>query len=95
MLESSGVGYMAVRRGRDRYRAMGRVESIWRGWWPRGGGERSGDLGLSNLLRIFKRWYLRISLFIAFIITLYVMNIFIQFYAMQLIYMMLHNILLL
>ena len=61
------------------------------GYWA----ERSGDLGLSNLLRILKRWYLRISLFIAFIITLYMMNIFIQFYAMQLIYMMLHNILLL
>jgi len=39
-LESRGVGYGAVRRGRDGYRAMGRVESIWR---PRGGGERSGE----------------------------------------------------
>ena len=40
VLESSGVGYGAVRRGRDGYRAMGRVESIGR---PRGGGERSGE----------------------------------------------------
>ena len=69
----------------------GGLESSGVGYWA----ERSGDLGLSNLLRILKRWYLRISLFIAFIITLYMMNIFIQFYAMQLIYMMLHNILLL
>ena len=43
VLESCGVGYRAVRRGRDGYRAIERVESIWRGWWPRGGGERSGE----------------------------------------------------
>ena len=43
VLESSGVGYRAVRRGRDGYRGMGRVESILRGWWPRGGGERRGE----------------------------------------------------
>ena len=57
---------------------------------------RGRDVGLRRSLRIIKRWYLRTSPFTALIITLYMMYIFIvQFYAMQFIYMMLHNILLL
>ena len=57
---------------------------------------RGRDVGLRRSLRIIKIWYLRTSPFTALIITLYMMYIFIvQFYAMQFIYMMLHNILLL
>ena len=56
---------------------------------------RGRDVGLGRSLRIIKRWYLRTSPFIALVITIYMMYIFIQFYAMQFIYMMLHNILLL
>jgi len=45
---------------------------------------RSRDVGLGRSLRIMKRWYLRRPPFIAFIITLYTMYIFIQFYAIYL-----------